>query len=161
MTTKKKPTQRKGRDRKGGKTKATPVKTKTAASEKTEENKRPQWFRPGQSGNPAGRPKGARAKLGEAFLEAMHADFQANGAAAIVAVRTDKPDAYLKTIAMILPKELKVSVDPLDELDDADLDKYIKQLAAAISLEVRTGESSADQAEASQAKSAKPVRTLQ
>ena len=29
-------------------------------------------WQPGQSGNPAGKPKGARNKLGEAFIEALH-----------------------------------------------------------------------------------------
>ena len=40
-------------------------------------------FRPGQSGNPKGRPVGARSKLGEAFLEALQDDFATHGAAVI------------------------------------------------------------------------------
>src|SRR6478735_2642876 len=36
-------------------------------------------FRPGQSGNPRGRPKGARNKLGEEFLAELYNDFEANG----------------------------------------------------------------------------------
>jgi hypothetical protein len=36
-------------------------------------------FEPGQSGNPAGRPKGARNKLSETFLQALADDFDANG----------------------------------------------------------------------------------
>lgn len=53
-----------------------------------------------------GRPKGARAKLGEAFLQAMQADFAQHGIAAVEAVRTEKPDQYLKVIASMLPKEI-------------------------------------------------------
>jgi hypothetical protein len=41
-----------------------------------QENGRP--FEPGQSGNPAGRPKGARNKLSEVFLQALAEDFDAN-----------------------------------------------------------------------------------
>ncbi len=62
-------------------------------------------FVAGNSGN-GGRPKGARAKLGEAFLSAMQQDFAENGAAVIEAVRTEKPDQYLKVVASILPKEI-------------------------------------------------------
>lgn len=54
-----------------------------------------------------GRPKGARSKLGEAFLEAMYADFQQHGVVAIETVRTEKPDQYLKVVASILPKEIE------------------------------------------------------
>lgn len=53
-----------------------------------------------------GRPKGARAKLGEAFLQAMQEDFAQHGIAAVEAVRTEKPDQYLKVIASMLPKEI-------------------------------------------------------
>lgn len=68
-------------------------------------------FKPGQSGNPAGRPKGARAKLGEDFLNALRDDFETNGPAVIQAVRSEKPDQYLKVIASILPKEIELTAD--------------------------------------------------
>lgn len=116
-------------------------------------------FKPGNPGG--GRPKGARTKLGEAFLQALHDDFQANGKEAILGVREKKPDAYLKIIAMILPKEFKVTVDPLDELSDTDLDRYIKQLASALALEVRAGEGAESEANKASAQSVKPVQTLQ
>ena len=63
-------------------------------------------FKPG---NP-GRPKGARSKLGEAFLEALLEDFTEHGVAAIVKVRDEKPDQYLKVVASILPKEIQAEV---------------------------------------------------
>ena len=44
-------------------------------------------FKPGQSGNPKGRPKGARNRLGTQFLEALEADFNQFGLQAIALVR--------------------------------------------------------------------------
>ncbi len=85
-------------------------------------------FKPG---NP-GRPKGARNKLGEAFIEAMHADFEENGANVIERVRIEKPDQYLKVIASILPKDLNVNINNMDDLTDDQLIQRIRQLDSAI-----------------------------
>jgi hypothetical protein len=74
-------------------------------------------FKPGCAPGP-GRPKGSRAKLGEAFLEAMHADFAEHGAETIVAVREGKPDQYLKVVASILPKEIEAGERLSETLTD-------------------------------------------
>lgn len=77
--------------------------------------------KPGQVLNPKGRPKGARSKLGEAFIEAMYQDFQEHGTGVIEKVRNEKPDQYLKVIASILPKELTVNTTALGEMSDDEL----------------------------------------
>ena len=76
------------------------------------------------------KPKGSRNKLGEEFIQKLYADFQEHGEAAIVKVRTEKPDAYLKVIAGILPKELKITNE--SDLTDEQLIERIRQLDAAI-----------------------------
>ena len=89
-------------------------------------------FKPGQSGNPAGRPKGARSKLGEDFLKALQQDFEQNGAAVIAEVREKKPDQYLKVIASILPKEIDIGENTMSALKqsrDAATEAFFRAMA--------------------------------
>ena len=68
-------------------------------------------FKPGQSGNPKGRPKGARNRLGTQFLEALEADFNKFGSQAIALVREKKPEVYMRVVADLLPKEANINVE--------------------------------------------------
>lgn len=110
----------------------------TAASAPTEVQQKPErpahLFKPGQSGNPAGRKKGSRNKLGEHFITALQADWEEHGAAAISTVRQERPHEYLKVVASILPKELNVRVDPLEEMDDDELTAIVAAARAACRL---------------------------
>ena len=88
-------------------------------------------FLPGNSGN-GGRPKGARTKLGEKFLEDLFADWEEHGSQVIQDVRTDKPDQYLKVVASILPKDLNVNVNPDEDLTDEQLIERLRDLAEIV-----------------------------
>ena len=120
-----------------------PRKAKQAEADTTPEKHLPaaleanKW-QPGQTGNPAGRPKGSRNKLGEAFIAAMYDDFTEHGAAVIETVRTEKPDQYLKVVASILPQQLNVRVSEFDELTEDQIDQRINALARALQLETGT-----------------------
>lgn len=89
-------------------------------------------FVPGVSGNPAGKPKGARTKLGEMFLEALRDDFEANGVVAIVKVREDRPQDYLRVIASLMPKDLNLNVNNLDAATDDELVQRLRDLESVI-----------------------------
>ena len=118
-----------------------PKKAKASPTVSTEPKQKPSGlipFQPGQSGNPAGRPKGSRNKLGEAFIAAMYEDFTEHGATVIETVRTEKPDQYLKVVASILPQQLNVRVSEFDELTDDQIDQRINALARALQLETGT-----------------------
>ena len=72
-------------------------------------------FRPGQSGNPGGKPKGARNRLEAEFLHDLVEDYQQHGMAAIQRLFEKDPAAYLRVIASLIPKH-QASQDPLDQL---------------------------------------------
>lgn len=66
---------------------------------------KPPW-KPGQSGNPAGRPKGARTILQEDFFKALQRDFAQNGVEVLQVMRAEKPNEYARMIAGLMSKEV-------------------------------------------------------
>lgn len=79
-----------------------------------------------------GRPKGARSKLGEAFLEDILASWEAEGPAAIRRVIEKRPQDYLRVVASLMPKEMNVNVNQLDTMSDDQLVERIRKLDSTI-----------------------------
>jgi hypothetical protein len=97
-------------------------------------------WKPGQSGNPSGRPKGSRAKLAEDFVSALYADWQVHGPKVIERVREEKPADFLKIIASILPKDINLRVNPLDDFDDDALATLLDAAREVLAQKMLEGE---------------------
>jgi hypothetical protein len=67
-------------------------------------------WKPGESGNPAGRPLGSRNKLSESVIHDIAADWAVGGAETIARVRMTDPATYFRVVASILPKDVLVNV---------------------------------------------------
>jgi Family of unknown function (DUF5681) len=61
---------------------------------------------PGESGNPAGRPAGAKNRLQGDFLHALAEDFREHGVEAIRIMWIERPAEYVKVVASLMPNEL-------------------------------------------------------
>jgi hypothetical protein len=86
-------------------------RTAATADKTARKQRRGRPFKPGQSGNPEGRPKGARNRSSSQFLEALEADFNQFGPDAIALVRRKSPEVYMRVVAGLLPKEANINVE--------------------------------------------------
>lgn len=68
-------------------------------------------FKPGQSGNPAGKPKGARNKLQEAFWKDFAGAWEQHGVGALLKVATEDPATFVKVAASVMPKEIEGAIE--------------------------------------------------
>lgn len=91
----------------------------------------PAAFKPGVSGNPGGRPIGSRNKLQGDFVRELADDFAAHGKQAIIKVREERPQDYIKVIASLMPKEIDVGTK-FASLSDDELAAGIAALQSLI-----------------------------
>lgn len=98
-------------------------------------------FQPGQSGNPGGKPAGARNRLTAHFLNALADDFEKYGRQAIIDAREKDPMGYVKSIGALMPKQIE-QTQPLDDLSDAELIAGIALLRARLTGSAGAGEQS-------------------
>lgn len=86
-------------------------------------------FKPGQSGNPSGRPKGSHNKFSESLVQLLSADYDEHGRDVIEQVRQKHPLQYLRLIASLLPKrrENKPIKQSGEKLSNEELEQLVRQ----------------------------------
>ena len=83
-------------------------------------------FLKGRSGNPAGRPKGARNRFSEALVTDFADDWQEHGAGVIAQVRQVDPVAYLSIATRLVPKEFLIETGgTVEHMSDDELTAII------------------------------------
>src|SRR5262249_471583 len=95
-------------------------------------------WQPGQSGNPAGPDRGSRNRLREEVICALLRDFRQHGQKAVARVRQTQPAAYLKILALLVPREHKVEHRNLiKELSDEQLEAMVEYLETSLEAQAR------------------------
>ena len=82
----------------------------------------PPW-KPGQSGNPAGRPIAARQRLTDAFIKDLSEHYSRCGAEIITRVAEQDPVSYMNIVARFIPKETELTINSSINLDPAQMQR--------------------------------------
>lgn len=67
-------------------------------------------FKPGQSGNPAGRPRGSRNRLADAFIIDVRDVWEVHGRDALERVARDEPATLVKVVASLMPRDVDINL---------------------------------------------------
>jgi hypothetical protein len=90
-------------------------------------------FRPGQSGNPKGRPLGSRVKLEEIFVADMVEAWKLYGKEALERTAQKEPSKFAQIAASVLPKQTQnTRIHKLELMTDKELAELLEATDAQI-----------------------------
>jgi hypothetical protein len=90
-------------------------------------------FQQGVSGNPHGNRHRTRHLLNQEFMQALLLNFRHQGKKAIEKVARDQPAAYLKILALLVPREMKVEhTGGVKAMTDEQLEAGIEAIQAML-----------------------------
>jgi hypothetical protein len=90
-------------------------------------------WKPGQSGNPAGRKPGSRHKLEEVFVADLVEAWKLHGKAALDTVATKEPAKFAQIAASVLPKQTQnTRIHKLELMTDRELAELLEATDAQI-----------------------------
>jgi hypothetical protein len=96
-------------------------------------------FKPGISGNPHGNRHRTRHLLNQEFMQALLLNFRHQGKKAIEKVARNQPGVYLKILALLVPREMKVEHSGgVKDMSDEEIEQAIE--AVQTMLAARAGE---------------------
>jgi hypothetical protein len=90
-------------------------------------------FRQGVSGNPHGNRHRTRHLLNQEFMQALLLNFRHQGKKAIEKVARNQPAVYLKILALLVPREMKVEhSEGVKSMSDEQLESAIEAIQAML-----------------------------
>src|SRR6516164_10176015 len=97
------------------------AKCRSDNTEKQQRNLIP--YKPGQSGNPKGRPQGSRNKLSEDFFRDLCRAWETYGQSALMTAAMTSPTEFCNMVARLMPRDVEVTVAHVkaDRMSDDEL----------------------------------------
>ena len=86
-------------------------------------------WKPGQSGNPKGRPPGTRNKLTEDFFRDLSEAWTAFGKPALMTAAWTHPVEFVRVVAQLMPKDVELTATNIraERMKSSELEALIEQ----------------------------------